>query len=59
MTKQLLLKYINQLPEKFTLEEVMEKILFLHKIEAGKMQSSNGETIPHNQVKDRLKKWLK
>ena len=59
MTKESLLKYISELPDQFSIDELMDKILFLHKVEAGLEQSKNDQVIPHDQVKDRLKKWLK
>ena len=59
LNKANVLKYINELPEQFSLDELMDKILFLHKIELGLEQSNNDEISSHQQVKDRLKKWLK
>jgi len=59
LTKEQLLKYISELPDQFSIDELMDKILFLHKIETGLEQSKDDQIIPHDQVKDRLKKWLK
>ena len=59
LTKEAVLKYINQLPEQFSIDELMDKILFLHKIEIGLEQSKNNQTTSHQEVKDQLKKWLK
>ena len=33
ISKENLLKYINELPEKFSINELMDKILLLHKID--------------------------
>ena len=59
LTKEQLLKYIGELPDQFSIDELMDKILFLHKIEVGLEQSKNDQVTPHEQVKDRFKKWLK
>lgn len=59
MTKESLLKYIGELPEQFSIDELMDKILFLHKVEVGLDQSKNNNTTPNNEVKDQFKKWLK
>ncbi len=57
--KKDLIKYINDLPDQFSIDELMDKLLFLHKIELGLEQSKNDQVTPHDQVKDGFKKWLK
>jgi len=37
----------------------MERVLLLSKIESGLAQLDAGEGIPHEKVKQRLKRWLK
>ncbi|MFT4664135.1 MAG: hypothetical protein ACI8YQ_003441 [Polaribacter sp.] len=59
LTKEQLLKYIGKLPDQFSIDELMDKILFLHKVEMGLEQSKNDQVTRHEQVKDRFKKWLK
>lgn len=59
LTKEQLLKYIGELPDQFSIDELMDKILFLHKIEMGLEQSKNNQVTSHDQVKDQFKKWLK
>ncbi len=59
LTKETVLKYINELPDQFSIDELMDKLLFLHKIEIGLEQSKNEQVTPHQQAKDHLKKWLK
>ena len=39
--------------------ESMERLLFLAKIEKGLQQADAGETIPHEQVREQMAKWLK
>lgn len=59
LTKELVLNSLNELPETFTLDEIMERIYLLHKIELGIEQSRNGETISMEKAKQLHSKWLK
>lgn len=36
----------------------MERLLFLSKIEKGIRQADAGETLSHDEVKERMRKWL-
>lgn len=49
---------IKTLPEKTSVEEVMEKLYLLAKIEKGIHQADSGNTISHKEVEKRLKKWV-
>jgi len=55
----LVLQVAQDLPDDASIEDAMERLLFLAKIEKGLQQADAGETIPHAHVKDRLAKWLK
>lgn len=59
MTKEKLLQTINDLPDKFSLDDVLDRIILLQKIDVGLEQSQAGETHSTDQAKDKLKKWLK
>ncbi len=50
---------INMFPEEFTIDELMEKIIFLDKIEKGNKQSEIGDTITENELDSEIKKWFK
>lgn len=58
LTKEMVIDQIKDLPEKFSIDELMEKMLFLYKLEAALEQSKNKQTTPHEEVKDQFKKWL-
>jgi len=58
-TKEKLVHVIEHLPDDATIEDAMERLLFLAKVERGIQQADAGETIPHAQVKERMAKWLK
>ena len=59
LTKEKIRKTIDALPENPTLEEVIEKIILLDKIEQGRKDADEGNVYTTEQVKDRIKKWLK
>ena len=58
-TKERVLQAVNSLPEDASIEDVMDHLLFLAKIERGIKQADAGQTIPHSEVKERMAKWLK
>ena len=53
------LETVGSLPAKFTMEELIERLVLLKKIEIGIDQANKGKTISHKEAKSRLKKWLK
>ena len=53
------LKSIKELPEKFSVDELMDRIMLLHKIETGLSQSKEGKVVSTEEAGKRLKKWLK
>ncbi len=44
---------VKDLPEEVSLEDAMERLLLLAKIQRGLRQADQGETVPHAQVKER------
>ena len=58
-TKDKVLQTVQQLPDDASIEDAMERLLVLAKIERGIAQAEHGETIPYQVVKDRMAKWLK
>ncbi|OFY64670.1 MAG: hypothetical protein A3H98_13305 [Bacteroidetes bacterium RIFCSPLOWO2_02_FULL_36_8] len=58
LTKGKLLKTIKDLPDKFSLDELMDRIVLLQKIDFGMEQSQKGQTKSTEQSKEKLKKWL-
>lgn len=59
ITKKKLLLSIKDLPENFSIDELLDRILFLQKVETGLEQSAKGQTFSTKQAKIKLKKWLK
>ena len=57
--KDKVLQAVRDLPDDSSIEDAMERLLFLAKIEKGIRQADAGQAIPHSQVKERMAKWLK
>lgn len=54
VTKERILKAVEELPDDVTLDEAIEKLCFLAKVERGLHQANEGKTISHDEVKERL-----
>jgi predicted transcriptional regulator len=57
--KEKIIQVVEKLPADVTIEEAMERLLFLAKIERGLKQADEGTTVSHMEVKERMSKWLK
>lgn len=55
-TKSEIIQAIQDLPDDATLEDAMERLYFLTKIERGLVQSEAGETISHADIKARFQR---
>jgi hypothetical protein len=58
ITQEQLIETIKQLPPEFSVDEVMERILLLEKIETGLQQSQKGKVTPDEDLDKKLPKWL-
>ncbi len=56
--KQNILETVKSLPEETSIEEAMERLFLLSKIEKGCKQADAGQTYSHLEVKKRMKQWL-
>ena len=54
VTKDRILKVVQELPDDVTLDEAIEKLCFLAKVERGLQQANEGKTVSHDEVKERL-----
>jgi predicted transcriptional regulator len=55
-TKARIVRAVEELPESATIEDAIERLVFLHKIEVGLKQSQEGKTVPLDEVEARLKR---
>ena len=58
LTREQVLLSINQLPDKFSVDEVIDRIVLLEKIENGLLQSQNNQVIADEDLDKHLPKWL-
>ena len=52
--KQRVLEAVRELPEDATVEDAMERLYFLAKVERGLREADAGQTIPHEEAKRHL-----
>jgi predicted transcriptional regulator len=57
-TKKRVLQAVQDLPDDASIEDAMERLLLLAKLDRGIEQADSGKTISHGQVKERMAKWL-
>jgi predicted transcriptional regulator len=57
-TKEAVIKIIEQMPEEVSIVDIMAELYFCQKVDAGLKDLDEGKGIPHEQVKERLRKWL-
>ena len=48
---------INDLPQDFDIEVLMERLIFIEKVEKGLEQLESGNTITHEQIKQSSQQW--
>ncbi len=58
-TREKVIQVVQSLPDNASVEDAMERLLLLAKIERGIQQADSGQTIAHEEVKQRMAKWLK
>ncbi len=59
ITKEKLIKAIKKLPEGFTIEQVIEELILLDKIEKGVKDIEKGRIYSSEEAERRLAKWLR
>ena len=57
--KKITLELVERLDDDVTYDDIMYELYALQKIERGLNDVEEGRTMPHSEVKDRLRQWLK
>lgn len=57
MKREKAIETVNEFPQEFELEELMERLVFAEKVEKGLQQLNEGKTTPHERVKEIARKW--
>lgn len=54
MKKEKAIEAIKEMPHEFDLEELMERLVFINKVDKGLRQLEEGKTLTHDEVKESL-----
>ena len=57
LTKEKLNRTIKNIPESFTIDELIDQIIFMEKVEEGFQQSENSQVVSNEDVKAMIEKW--
>ncbi len=57
MKRDKVIESIKELPQEFELETLIERLIFIDKVEQGLKQIEDGKIISHEQVIEIAKKW--
>jgi len=58
LTQIKVLKAIRQLPEEFSIDELVDKMIMIEKIEIGISQSEKGEVMSEDDLDKEIAKWF-
>ena len=59
MTKTVLEAALPNLPNEFSIDEIVERLILIEKIENGRKQYAEGKILTSDEVKQRMKEWSK
>ena len=59
ITKAQLINTLDNLPDNLTIDQVIEHIIFVEKVQKGLSDSNNGNVYSMEEAKQKLNQWLK
>ena len=59
LTKKILQSHLDDLPNEFSIDELVERLILIEKIETGISHSERDEVISDSQLDNELQKWFK
>lgn len=59
LSKTQLKEQMESLPEQFSIDVLIERLILIEKIENGKKQSENQEVLTESELEDEINKWFK
>ncbi len=59
ITKEKLIKHINSFPSELSIEDLIDKLLFVEKLEKRIAQSKKDNTISEQLLENEMKEWFK
>jgi len=58
ISKRKLKEQIDKLPDTFTIDELVESLVFIGKVESGKEDSKNDRKISEKELELKMKQWF-
>jgi predicted transcriptional regulator len=59
MKKSTVIQTLNELPQRFDLDELLERLMVIEKIDEALEDAKSGKTVSHDKVKKMFAKWNK
>jgi len=59
LTKTQIIDSLNNLPENVTIDQVIEHLVVVDKVQRGLNDSTEGKVYSKEEAREKLKKWLK
>lgn len=59
LTKAKLRKQIEKFPDEFSIDELVDSLIFIEKVDKGAIQSENGDVISEAELDKEIQKWFK
>ncbi len=57
--KAKLIETLDSLPDEFSIDDLVERLIVIQKVEEAKAQSQAGKKFSEEEAKSRIKKWSK
>lgn len=58
ITKEKLKEHIEKFPDEMSIDDLIDRLVFVEKLENRILQSKNGETISDSDLKLEMEKWF-
>jgi predicted transcriptional regulator len=59
LTRASVIKTISRFPDNFSIDELVDKMILLEKIEKGIQDADNGRVISEDELEKRIEEWSK
>ena len=59
LSKSNVIKTITKFPDHFSVDDLVDKMILLDKIEKGMQQADNNQTISDEELNKKIEEWLK
>ena len=58
LTKQTVIKSFKEMPDEFSLDEAVDKLILMNKVQKAEAEIKEGKGLSTEQAKKKLKQWL-